>query len=299
MSTFSQLKAIHVNGVDLHYIEQGRGDGVVLVHGGGATDFRTWGRQIDLLAQHYRVVAYSLRYHYPNAWVGDGSDYSTAVHAHDLATLIQALQLASAHIVTSSYGGDIALLMTREQPQLVRTLVLGEPPLAAWRMRLVAETARPGEVSAQSWDASAKAVQRGDFECGVRLFASRVMGEGAYDRLPETVRRRMLDNARVLTLPEAVFLSDLSCDDAGDMAVPALILTGEASPQQFQIVADELARCMPNVQRATIPQTSHLLHGMSPTIYNETVSPSWPGIEQCGSVREEVRSKTMASIQRA
>src|SRR5512132_4091069 len=136
MATFSQPKTIHVNGADLHYIEQGMGDAVVLVHGGGATDMRTWGAQIDPFAQHYRVVAYSLRYHYPNAWVGDGSDYATVVHANDLAGLIQALQLAPAHIVSSSYGGDIALLMTHQKPQWVRTLVLGEPPLTAWRARL-------------------------------------------------------------------------------------------------------------------------------------------------------------------
>ncbi len=271
MTAFPPLQTVHANGVDLHYIQQGSGDPVLFVHGGGATDLRTWGPQIDPFAEHYRVVAYSLRYHYPNAWDGDGSDYSTAVHALDLEAVIQELQLAPAHVVTSSYGGDIALLMAHRHPQLVRTLVLGEPPLTPWRKRLMPETDQSQEALGHSWEALGAAVLGGDVEKAVRLFAERVMGPGAYDRLPVTARQRMLDNARILSLPDGILLSDFTCEDAGEIRVPTLLLTGDASPRQFLVVADELERCMPQVERATIPQASHFLHGANPTVYYETV----------------------------
>ncbi len=271
MSDFSEPKLAHVNGVDLHYIEQGTGEAVVFVHGGGATDFRTWGSQIDAFAQRYRVVVYSLRYHYPNAWAGNGSDYAAPVHARDLAALIRELRLAPANVVASSFGGDVALWTAREQPDLVRTLVLGEPPLDTWRNRLLPQSAAAGEAARRSWEAAAQAVSSGDMKGGVRLFARRVLGEGAYDRLPETVQQRMLDNARLLTLPEDVLFSDFSCDDARMIQAPTLLLIGDRSPKQFPIVADALAQCMRNVERATIPNASHLLHGMNPERYNDVV----------------------------
>ncbi len=271
MSTFAQPATVHVNGVDLYYVEQGMGPVVVFVHGGGATDFRTWAPQIDSFAQHYRVVAYSLRYHYPNAWAGDGSDYTATTHAEDLAALIETLRLAPAHVVGSSYGGEIALLLARQRPQVVRTLVLAEPALTAWQPKVLPEMVRSADAHALLWEASARAVHSGDFEKGVKLFASRVLGEGAYERLPDSVRQRMLDNARVLGLPEDAVLSDFSCADAGRIEAATLLLTGDASPRQFLAVADELARCMPHAERATIPHASHLLHGMNPIGFNQTV----------------------------
>jgi pimeloyl-ACP methyl ester carboxylesterase len=81
--------------IGLAYVEQGRGASVVLVHGGGPTDLRTWGQQLEAFAERFRVIACSQRYHYPNAWLGDGSDInSTTGHAADLAAL-KALGLRS------------------------------------------------------------------------------------------------------------------------------------------------------------------------------------------------------------
>ncbi len=52
--------SIHVNGVDLAYIEQGAGTPLVFVHG-GLGDYRTWTFQVEPFARHYHVVAYSRR----------------------------------------------------------------------------------------------------------------------------------------------------------------------------------------------------------------------------------------------
>jgi len=98
-----QTKKILINGVELNYIEQGKGDPVVFVHG-SLEDFHTWGLQIEPFSEHYHVIAYSRRYHYPNAWVGDGTDYSATLHAEDLAALIKRIGLGSAHVVGHSYG---------------------------------------------------------------------------------------------------------------------------------------------------------------------------------------------------
>ena len=95
------LKKVKVNGRVLNYIEQGTGEPVVFVHG-SLGDYRTWRAQMDTFARHFRVISYSRRYHYPNNWVGTGSDDSVGRHAEDLAAFIKALKLPPVHLIGHS-----------------------------------------------------------------------------------------------------------------------------------------------------------------------------------------------------
>ncbi len=271
MTTPIQTKAIPINGVELHYLEQGQGDAVIFLHG-GITDLRTWGLQMAPFSQHYHTLAYSLRYHYPNAWAGDGSDYTPLVHTQDLAALIQKLGLAPAHLVGSSYGADIALLLAHQQPELVRALVLGEPGVVALLRQASPETF-PATVSApDTWEAAGRAVRSGDGEAGMRMFIDGVLGKGTFAQFSDMTRQRAMDNVQLLTLPEAGLFSPLTCEQAGTIQAPALLLTGEWSPKPYALAADALERCLSAVQRASIPRAAHpLLHGMNPQAYNETV----------------------------
>ena len=127
-----QMTIIEVNGARLEYVEMGVGDPLVFVHG-SLGDLRIWRRQVKLFSARYRVIAYSRRYHHPNAAPGEGDpEYTAALHADDLARLIEKLNLGPAHLVTSSFGGCVALALAVTRPELVRSLVLAEPPLMPW-----------------------------------------------------------------------------------------------------------------------------------------------------------------------
>jgi non-heme chloroperoxidase len=95
------MPTIEVNGSALEYFESGSGTPLVLVHG-SVNDHRAWEAQVAPLATRYHVITYSRRYHHPNPWVGDGSDYAVSLHAKDLAALVRALEITPAHLVGSS-----------------------------------------------------------------------------------------------------------------------------------------------------------------------------------------------------
>ena len=86
-----QLKKIHVNGVELHYVDRGQGEPVIFIHGGLA-DYRMWEAQTAAFARDYRTIAYSRRYNFPNTNRRLRPDYSWSVDAQDLAALITAPQ---------------------------------------------------------------------------------------------------------------------------------------------------------------------------------------------------------------
>jgi pimeloyl-ACP methyl ester carboxylesterase len=53
------------DGVELHYVERGKGTAVLFVHG-TLGDYSAWDAQPGPFAEAYCAVAYSRRYNYPN-----------------------------------------------------------------------------------------------------------------------------------------------------------------------------------------------------------------------------------------
>lgn len=268
------VRRVSVNGATLSYVEVGRGpDTVVCVHG-SLDDYRSWRAQLGPLSAHFRVIAYSRRYHYPNRWDGDGSDYSAELHAEDLAGLIRTVAEPPVHLVTSSYGGNVALYMTSRHGELVRSLVLGEPPLLPWLHHIAG-----GEIHLQrfldsTWLPARDAFQRGQLEEGARLFLDGVMGRPTFVHLPPAARQLILDNAPEMaaeTLANRYF-PPLTCEDARALRQPVLLCKGELSLEAFHLITDELAACLPAAQTpVVIARASHAMHVGNPQAYNRAV----------------------------
>jgi pimeloyl-ACP methyl ester carboxylesterase len=272
MSTADQLKKVIVNGAELHYLEQGQGKPLVFVHG-SLGDYRSWFFQMEPFAERYRVIAYSRRYHYPNAWPANGLDYSAALHADDLAALIGALGLAPAYIVAASYGGYASLFLALKYAHLGRALVLGEPPIMPWLSHIPGGVALLEDFLTKAWRPARAAFERGEMEAGVRLFFDGVSGGEAFERLSPNGRIRRLDNGPALKAETMArdYFPTLTCEDVALVRSPTLLLNGEDSPEMFYRITDELARCMPNSERAVIPDATHGMNAGNAEAYNETV----------------------------
>jgi len=159
-------KKVRVNGAELHYVDQGKGVAVIFVHG-GLDDYRVWQPQMEAFSQRYRTLAYSRRYNYPNSRVAPRTDYSAIVDADDLAVLIRKLKLAPAHIVGVSYGAYVALLLAARHPELVRSLVLSEPPVLQWLPEMEGGKPLFTEFMTKVWEPAARGFRVGD-EAGVK-----------------------------------------------------------------------------------------------------------------------------------
>ncbi len=274
MSERAPHRTVNVNGCDLAYIRQGSGDAIIFVHG-SANDYRSWRNQVSPFADRYQAVAYSRRYHWPNAQPDEGATYEIERHAADLGALIEALDLAPACLVGSSYGAMTVLTLAIARPELVRTLVLGEPPLFHWLPALPEGGVLLDEFMADAFGPARQAFVQGELETGVRTFINGVIGPGAFDRMPAASREIMLDNAATMrtetTSPLEVYFPSFSPADVQGLPVPALLVEGAISPHIFGMVTDELERVLPEAERITISAASHGMHGQNPAEYNEAV----------------------------
>src|SRR6266568_3037168 len=186
------LHVVRVRGTDLRFVERGTGIPVVFVHGSLGT-LESWGPQIEAFATRFRVIAYSRRYHWPNAAQPDGQEYTLSLHADDLIGLIEALGLERVHLVGSSYGAYVALLVTLRRPDLVRSLVLAEPPILPWLGRTPAGDSLLHAFDATVVEPSRRDFARGDSVGGLRRFLDGVSGRpGHFDALPEATRVALL-----------------------------------------------------------------------------------------------------------
>lgn len=252
--------SVTVNGTQLPLVEQGAGEPVVFVHG-ALGDYRSWLEVATALSSDHRVVTYSRRAHFPNPWPEKYDACDPDVHASDMAALIETLELGPVHLVAHSIGGVAALVMATRRPDLVRSLILGEPPLLPW---LTGTTEGASLLAAFATNASLpaqEAFRRGNSEEGVRRFLDGVMGEGAFDRIPPDVRGPLLDNAselgvQIATPPEILF-SSLQPTSLSSLRAPVLLLQGEHSPRMFGLVNASLQAALPQAEVAHIPGVSH------------------------------------------
>jgi 3-oxoadipate enol-lactonase len=119
--------------VRLWYDVRGEGFPVLFIHGGFAgLGYRLQPRSyewLDEFAPHYRAVVYHRRGCGWSSLPGDGG-WSLSAQVADALAIMDALGLEQAHVIGSSAGGPIALLLALEHPQRVRSLALANTAAA-------------------------------------------------------------------------------------------------------------------------------------------------------------------------
>ncbi|MDQ1559817.1 MAG: hypothetical protein QOD32_2877 [Pyrinomonadaceae bacterium] len=267
-----QPTKIRVRGVELHYIERGQGEPLILLHGGQG-DYRSWESQVNSFSRYYRVISYSRRYNYPNNNPLTATDHSAYTEADDLAAFIRRLKLGRVHLVGTSIGAFAALALAVKHPEMVRSLVLAEPPLHSWARDSPAGADAYREFMSTIHEPAARAFRAGDDQGAMRIFVDGFFGTRGFDQLPPERVAAIMQNARAM---KALAVSsdpypNLPKDKVGRLRMPVLIVTGEQTIKIHQLVNEELARILPKAGRAMIPKAGHALARENPAAFNEAV----------------------------
>lgn len=118
-------RTVTVDGVDTHYYDEGEGDALVLLHGGGLTSCAelNWGAVIDPLSERCRTIALDQpgfgfsddggeRFHLPRERADFVADFCRAIDADSIT------------VAGNSRAGYQAVYLALEYPELVEKLVV-------------------------------------------------------------------------------------------------------------------------------------------------------------------------------
>ncbi|MEU8518013.1 alpha/beta hydrolase [Streptomyces sp. NBC_01216] len=264
------MPQLSANGVELFYEVTGEGEPLILVHGSW-NDHRSWQPAVDAgLGSSFRVIRYDRRGHGRST---DTEGQGTRRRDEDdLAELIERLGDGSAHVAAGSFGASVTLGLATRRPELLRRVVVHEPPLVG----IVADdpdTLAEMQPMMTSVDAVMDHLRRGEYEQGARLFVEEVtLGPGMWDQLPEHLRASFVTHAGTwLDEQTDPGWADLDLDGLSACAAPVLLSGGGTSPRWCSVVLERLAAALPQARRHLFEGAGHVPHVTHPQEYAETV----------------------------
>jgi pimeloyl-ACP methyl ester carboxylesterase len=264
-------RSVNVNGVLLYYELHGEGQPLALVHGSWG-DATNWQLVVPRLAKSFRVLVYDRRGHSRSE--RPDTPGSVDEDGDDLAALLEALELAPAHVATNSWGGNIALRLATRRPDVFRSLSCHEPPL--WSLlEGDSESQEMLQQGARSLEEVGRRIAEGDHEGAARQFVEEVaFGRGAWENeLPAETRAVFVQNAPTY-LDELQDQNQLNVDrDAlARLEISVRLTEGFESPPVFPRVIDRLVELIPRVTRETIHGAAHVPQLSTPERFVEATT---------------------------
>jgi pimeloyl-ACP methyl ester carboxylesterase len=253
---------VHANGITIHYHRTGGNNkpSILLLHG-IMDNGLCWSRVALDLEGSYDVIMTDARGHGHSDGLATG--FSTTILADDAAAVIRALNLEKPYLFGHSMGAITAATVAATYPNLVRAIVLEDPPLV---------DKPPGEANEEQqeqqrwqWIVDLKALPRE--ERIVRAFAMN----------PNWVEEEIIPWAdskaefNTAVLEHATFLNDPWREVISRIDCSILLITGD--PELHAIVtpkvAQEAAQLWKNGEVMHISGAGHSIHRDR---YNETMA---------------------------
>ena len=253
------MPKITLNAIELFYEIHGTGEPLLLIHGLGSSS-RDWEYQLPAFTEHYQVITCDVRGHGQSA--KPPGPYNVPMFADDIIQLMQALDIAPAHVLGISMGGMIAYQLAVDHPEMVKSLIAvncnPELPVRNFKDRLAI------------W-------QR---EIIVQLIGMRKMGQVLSERLfikPDQEKLRQIFVQRWAENDPKAYLAAMRAivgwsvvAELPKLTMPVLVI---AADQDYSFVDDKTAYIplMPNAQMLVIEDSRHATPVERPEAFNQAV----------------------------
>jgi pimeloyl-ACP methyl ester carboxylesterase len=247
------------DGVKIHYIVEGKGEPLLLIHGfSGSARGRIPGIMSDSiknLSNNFQVIAIDCRGHGQSEKPHDLDAYGMNM-IEDQIRLLDHLKIKKAHVVGYSMGGAIAIGIVGFHPERVLSAIVGG---AGW--------VPPGQVRDHppgiSWDAYAEALEQRDL---TPILLAQVP-EGEPPPTPEqieTVSKEFNSIQDPLALAALIrnFVPSPTEAQIRSNKIPVLALIGDKDPGKKDV--DRLDGLMPNLKIVVIPNADHMTAAVDP-----------------------------------
>jgi haloalkane dehalogenase len=126
---------VEIGGLRIHYVDEGRGDVILCLHGEPTWSY-LYRKMIPILTAHHRAVAMDFVGFGRSDKFTERSEYSFKMHRDTLAGFIEELALDRITLVVQDWGGLIGLALASEWPERFARLVIMNTGLPTGDMRM-------------------------------------------------------------------------------------------------------------------------------------------------------------------
>ena len=235
-------------GVKIHYLEEGTGQTVVLLHG-FTSSAESWVRNgvFAELAKRFHVIALDSRGHGQSGKPHRADEYGREM-GRDVIRLLDARGIRRAHIIGYSLGAQIVAQLIVSSPERFHTAMLGG---ASGRWAWTADDDRLANLEATEMEQRMLRSQllRVGSRSGPLLTEEQIRAESA---------RRLagLDTTALAALRRSMRDTVVSPGDVGAIKIPTLGIVGSDDPalKDFR----ELQKLLPTLQLVVVDGASHV-----------------------------------------
>jgi 4,5:9,10-diseco-3-hydroxy-5,9,17-trioxoandrosta-1(10),2-diene-4-oate hydrolase len=271
-------RTVTVAGKDIFVAEAGTGRAVVMLHGGGpgASGVSNYSRNIDALAQHFRVIVPDMPGYGRSTKQVDQSDPFGCL-ADIIRGLLDELGIDTAHLIGNSYGGAAALRLALDTPQRVGKLVLMGPGGIGTTRSLPTD----GLKSLLSYYGG-DGPSRDKLETFIRTYLV-YDGASVPDELidlryqasidPDVIANPPLRRPSGATALRTLWRMDLTRDNRlKDLQTPTLVLWGKDDKVNRPAGGPMLLNTMPNAELLMTSHTGHWMQWERAELFNQVVT---------------------------
>lgn len=261
------MSYVHTNGIETYYEQLGDGQSIVCIHGALMTH-TMWEPQVSEFADRYEIITYDVRGH---GQTGDSPRQETTVDQYvtDLRALIGELELDQPILCGVSLGGTIALGYASHHSDTIAGVVLADAPLtpnvpdSAVYHRGVLPLIK-GATRTLGTDRVMSVTNWIEQRFLVDEDERAVEDDDEYDRLSGLEH---MDAAEFNAMMEAQ--SAWESLDPSAITVPALLLTGDHSPEVYERETAEIANQVSGpVTETTVTDAGHMMNVDAPGEFN-------------------------------
>lgn len=125
----STSRFAEVEGIKVHYNEAGKGETIVMLHGGGpgASGWGNYQHNLEELSQHYRLLLVDQAGYGKTDKVIPKTEARSELSARLVVGLLDQLGIQKANIVGNSFGGRTAIMIALRYPERLNKLILMGP----------------------------------------------------------------------------------------------------------------------------------------------------------------------------
>ncbi len=261
------MKQLAVGGVEIAYLDEGKGPVVILGHCSSASH-KEWRPLIEKLKADWRVLAPDfIGYGQSAPWPAE-EPFAIDADVNILLALAKKVK-GKLCLVGHSYGAALALEAARSLGPRVKCLVLVEPV----SFHLLRQEGRPEWAEVETLGRHVLgAVATGDDREAAKAFMTYWLGRLRWWLSPERFK-----TAITATIPKVALEFGIAIDvqttlaDYAEITAPTLLIAGGNTRAPTRAVADLLAAALPNATLAILKGAGHMSPFTHPTELNRMI----------------------------